>query len=84
MVWYVNDSLYYSDCHKGYYQPADRVQSHKALAEVALLSLNLVAKTRIQCSSLLDLSQTDSEGLPRLQQLLKNLPRGSLRYWEFP
>src|ERR1700690_4631118 len=51
---------------------------------MASLSLNLITKTRIQCSNLLNLSQTDSEGLPRLRQLLENLPRGSFQYWEFP
>ena len=82
MVYYIHDSLYYSDQNKGNYSP-DRVRSHKALAKVALLSLNLVTKTRIQCSNLLNWSQTDSEGLLRLQQLSENLPRGSLRYWKF-
>jgi hypothetical protein len=61
-----------------------RVWSHKVLTKVASLSLNSVTKTGIQCSNLLHLSRTDTEGLPRLQQLSGNLPRGSLRYWEFP
>ena len=39
----------------------------EVLAEVALLSLNSIAKTGIQCSSLLGLSQPDSVGLPKLQ-----------------
>ena len=54
------------------------------LAKVASLSLNSVAKTEIQCSSLLDSSRTDSEGLLKLRQLSGNLPRGSFGYWEFP
>src|SRR6202050_5035136 len=59
-------------------------EATKALAEVALLSLNSVAKTGIQCSSLLGSSQPDSVGLPKPQQLLGNLPRSSFGYWEFP
>src|ERR1700683_5802538 len=59
-------------------------EAAEALAEVASLSLNLVAKTGIQCSSLLDSSWPDSVGLPKLRQLSGNLPRSSFRYWGFP
>src|ERR1700683_1010936 len=60
------------------------MQSHKVLAEVASLSLNLVAKTGIQCSSSPNSSWTDSKSLLKLQLPSGNLPRDSLGYWEFP
>ena len=41
-------------------------EATEALAEVASLSLNSVAKTGIQCSSLLGSSRPDSVGLPKL------------------
>src|ERR1700677_5332045 len=41
-------------------------EATEALAEVALLSLNSVVKTGIQCSSLLGSSQPDSVDLPKL------------------
>src|ERR1700679_3438353 len=59
-------------------------EATEALAEVASLSLNSIAKTRIQCSSLLGSSRPDSVDLPKLSLALGNLPRGSFGYWEFP
>ena len=59
-------------------------EATEALAEVASLSLNSIAKTRIQCSSLLGSSRPDSVDLLKLSLALGNLPRGSFRYWEFP
>src|SRR6202453_4180368 len=41
-------------------------EATEALAEVASLSLNSIAKTGIQCSSLLGSSRPDSVGLPKL------------------
>src|ERR1700683_4489212 len=59
-------------------------EATEALAEVASLSLNLVAKTGIQGSSLLGSSWADSVDLSKLQMLFGNLPRSSFGYLEFP
>src|ERR1700677_3939292 len=84
MVQYVIAHCTIRTVAKGVTNLRTEYEATEALAEVASLSLNSVAKTGIQCSSLLGSSRPDSVDLPKLLLASGNLPRGSFRYWEFP